>query len=174
MQEFLWYNYFPGGLFLPVSRWSAWWLCVGGLIATSSKRTMPHNLPSRSAAARLTVPTAGHCWPVPPQETLIYSKTGLTKTHGVHCSFSWVLVHTSWYHLFCLHPPSVSDLYEIYFKCDFAPSTILLSFLLCPWSQGTVFLVVSNIPLSMVVQQLVVFFVFSRRWAHLLLFWHLD
>ena len=122
------------------SRWSAWWLWGGGgLIATSSKRTMPHNLPSRSAAARPPVPTAGHCWPVPPQETLIYSKTGLTKTHGVHCSFPWVLVHISSYHLFCLHPPSVSDLYEIYFKSDFAPSTILFRFLLCPWSQGTVF-----------------------------------
>ena len=38
-----------------------------GLMATSSKRA--YALP-RSAASRSPTPAAGHCWPVPPQETL--------------------------------------------------------------------------------------------------------
>ena len=43
-------------------------------------------------------PTAGHCWPVSPQETLKHSKAGLAQSLG------GLLVHTR----FCLSPPSVS------------------------------------------------------------------
>ena len=40
------------------------------LMTVSFKRTMPHALPPRTAAARAPVPAAGHDWPVPLQETL--------------------------------------------------------------------------------------------------------
>ena len=50
---------------------------------------MAHTVYSRSAAARACVPAAGHCWPLPPQETLRHSKEGLAKSlWGL-----WVLVH---------------------------------------------------------------------------------
>jgi len=48
-------------------------------------------------------------------------------------------------------------------KCDFAPHAILLSLLLCTWTWGYLFLVGSNIILSMVVQQLLVILVFSKE-----------
>ena len=41
---------------------------------------MPHAVLPRSAAARAPVHMAGHCWPVPPQEILKYSKAGLTQS----------------------------------------------------------------------------------------------
>ena len=51
---------------------------------------MPHALWPRSAAVRVPVPAAGHCWPVPPQETLKCSKAGLAQSlWGL-----WVLVCT--------------------------------------------------------------------------------
>ena len=60
-------------------------------------------------------------------------------------------------------------------KCDFAPSTIFLGLLLCPWTWGIIFLVGSNILLSMVVQQRIVILEFCRRrWVHILLLCHLD
>ena len=48
-------------------------------------------------------------------------------------------------------------------KCDFAPSTIFLGLLLCPWTWGIIFLVGSNILLSTVVQQQVVILEFSQE-----------
>ena len=47
-------------------------------------------------------------------------------------------------------------------KGSFAPPPLLLGLLLCPWMWGIVFLV-SNIPWSVVVQQLVSGLVFSRK-----------
>ena len=66
-----------------------------GLMVASSKRA--YAIP-RSAAPRAPAPAAGHCWPVPPQETLKHSKAGLAQ------SLRGLLVHTR----FCLSPPSVS------------------------------------------------------------------
>ena len=68
---------------------------------------MAHTVYSRSAAARACVPAAGHCWPLPPQETLRHSKEGLAKSlWGL-----WVLVQRR----FCLSPPSISDRNEALF-----------------------------------------------------------
>ena len=47
-------------------------------------------------------------------------------------------------------------------KCDFTLPTILLGLLLCPWMVG-IFLVRSNIVLSMTVQQLVATLEFSGK-----------
>ena len=47
-------------------------------------------------------------------------------------------------------------------KCNFAPPTNLLGLFLCPWTWG-IFLVGSNILLSMVVQQLVASLEFSQK-----------
>ena len=48
----------------------------------------------KSAAPRAPAPVVGHCWPIPPQETLKHSKAGLAQSlWGL-----WVLVHSR----FCL------------------------------------------------------------------------
>ena len=41
---------------------------------------MPHSLRLRSATARAPGPVAGHCWPVPPQESRKHSKAGLAQS----------------------------------------------------------------------------------------------
>ena len=50
-----------------------------GLMATSSKRA--YAIP-KSAAPRASAPAAGHCWPIPPQETLKHSKAGLAQSEA--------------------------------------------------------------------------------------------
>ena len=54
-----------------------------GLMATSSKRacTIP-----KSAAPRVPVPTADHCWPAPPQETLRHSSVSDSEGPGSRCT----------------------------------------------------------------------------------------
>ena len=86
-----------------------------GLMAASSKRA--YAIP-RSAAPRAPSPMAGHCWHVPPQETLKHWGAGLAQ------SLWGLLVHTS----FCLSPLSVSGRYGSDSKCDFALTTIFLRF----------------------------------------------
>ena len=73
---------------------------IVGLMVTSSKSA--YAIP-RSAAP--TAPVAGHCWPVPPQETLKHSKAGLA-----HSLWS-LLVHTR----FCLSSLSISVGYGVWF-----------------------------------------------------------
>ena len=68
---------------------------IVGLMVTASKRA--YVIP-RYAAPRAPAPVEGHCWPVPPQETLKYSKASLAK------SLWGLLVHTR----FCLSTLSVS------------------------------------------------------------------
>ena len=51
------------------------WQLYGGSMATSSKRTFA--IP-RSAAPRAPAPVAGHCWPVPPQETPKHSSVSVS------------------------------------------------------------------------------------------------
>ena len=66
------------------------------LMVTSSKRAYVPPGWHRSAATRAPAPTAGHCWPVPPQETLKYTKASLAQSlWGL-----WILVHTR----FCFEP----------------------------------------------------------------------
>ena len=55
-----------------------------GLMVTSSKRSYATLM---SAAPRVPAPVTGHCWPVPPQETLRHSKAGLAQS--VLCRGSW-------------------------------------------------------------------------------------
>ena len=65
--EFLWYNCSA------VCGLSAWWLCGGANSTFLQDSLMSHAAWPGSAAARAPVPVAGHCWPVPPQETLKHS-----------------------------------------------------------------------------------------------------
>ena len=91
-----------------------WWL-YGRLMATSSKRAYAT---PRSAAPRSPTPVAGHCWPVPPQETLKHSKAGLAQ-------FLWgLLVCTGFVWALWV---SLEDM-GFDSKCYFTPPTILLCF----------------------------------------------
>ena len=74
---------------------------IVGLIVTSSKRAYAT---PRSAAPRAPAPAAGHCWPVPPQETLKHSKAGLAQ------SLWGLLVCTR----LCFSPLSVSGEYGVW------------------------------------------------------------
>ena len=94
-----------------------------GLMATSSKRA--YAIP-RLAVPRAPASVAGHCWPIPPQEALKHSKAGLAQSLWV----SWCaqgFVRALWAFLVGMGFDP---------KCDFAPPTILLGLLLCPWTWG--------------------------------------
>ena len=129
-------------------------LCVSsgsfivGLMVTSSKKA--YAIP-RSAALRAPVSVAGHCWPVPPQET-----------HRP-CSGSISVGSLGpGAHKVCLSPPSVSGCMRFDSKRSFAPPPVLLGLLLCPWTWD-VFLVETSILLSTVVQQWVVILEFLEK-----------
>ena len=84
--------------------WGWWWPPPKGL--------MPHAAPPMSTVARAPVSTVDHCWPLPLQETLKHSKTGLAQSLvEVNAPFpgSWCAQG------FCFHPPSVSGGYEVWF-----------------------------------------------------------
>ena len=51
-----------------------------GLMETSCKRAYAT---PRYAAPSAPAPMAGHCWPIPPQETLKHSRAGLAQSLGV-------------------------------------------------------------------------------------------
>ena len=70
----------------------------------------------------------------------------------------WVLVHTRL--VLALQVSLVGMGFDS--KCSSSPSTILLGLLLCPWMWG-IFLVGSNILLSMVVQQQIVILEFLQE-----------
>ena len=92
-----------------------------GLMATSSKRAYAI---TKSAVPRAPDPAAVHCWPVPPQETLKHSSKSLWGLWVLVCiRFVWAL----WATLGGMGFDS---------KCDFAPPTIFLGLLLCPWTWG--------------------------------------
>ena len=56
---------------------SLWVVCCqqryGGVNGTFSKRAYATGCVTRSPATRASAPAAGHCWPIPPQETLKHS-----------------------------------------------------------------------------------------------------
>ena len=105
-----------------------------------------------SAAARAPVPAASHCWPAPPQETLLTLKGRSGSVFcGDHCYFPWVLVHTRFV---CALRASLAGL-RFDFKHDHVPSYCLVGASSLPLDVGHLFLVGSNRLLLMVVQQLV-------------------
>ena len=83
VQEFIWYN------FCAVCGSSTQQLC-GRANGDLLQEGLCHTIWHRCAAARAPVSTAGHCWPMPLQETLKHSKGGLAQFLWGH----WVLVHT--------------------------------------------------------------------------------
>ena len=96
------------------------------------------------------VPDAGHCWLMPPQETLKQSQANLAQSLvGVTAP--------------SLGPGAYLVGMRFDFKYDYTSPIVILWLLLCPWTQGYLFLVGSNILLSMVVQQLVAILVFLQE-----------
>ena len=119
-----------------------------GLIVTSSNRA--YAIP-RSAAPRAPAPVAGHCWLIPPQETL---KDG-------SCSVSVGSLGPS-AHKICLRVSLMGVRFDS--KWDFAsiPSCWGFSFV-CPWTWSIFLWWESNILLSTVVQQWVVILEFLQE-----------
>ena len=105
-----------------------------GLMTTSFKRA--YAIP-RSAAPRAPDSVAGHCWP----ELLLTSAAADPSL----CRKHWnpVLAQSLWGSLVCttfvwaLWVSLMSRGFDS--KCDFAPPTILLGLLLCPWMWGIFF-----------------------------------
>ena len=73
-----------------------------GLMVTSSKRAYAQAAWCRSAAARDSVPAAGHCWPVPLQETLKHSKAGLAQSHTHTHTHTYVCM-CMYFHIFFIY-----------------------------------------------------------------------
>ena len=131
-----------------VALWWGWW-------QPPPRGLMPHAPWPRSAAVRVPVPAAGHCWPVPPQETLKHSKAGLVQSlWGL-----WVLVCRR----FCLNPPSISAWYGVWFSMWFCPSYHLVGAFPLPLDVRYLSLVGSSILLLMVVQQGVAILEFLQK-----------
>ena len=98
------------------------WHLYGGVNSGLFKRAYAI---ARSMAPRAPAPTAIHCWPIPLQEMLKHSSVSVSV--GL-----WVLVCTRfvwalWASLVGIHFNS---------KHDFAPPTVLLGLLLCPYMWG--------------------------------------
>ena len=92
---------------------------------------MDRALGLRTAAAKVLVTMTGHYLPpLPPQETLKYSKAGLAQS-AVQVTAPSLEPGA---HKFPLHAPSVSRGYEVYFKCNCLTLAILFQVLLCPWT----------------------------------------
>ena len=90
-----------------------------GLMVTSSKRA--YAIP-KSVVPRAPVPMVVYCWPVPPQE--------MHKILSQSLWDLWVLVCTRF--VWALWASLVGMGFDS--KCEFAPPTILLRLLLCPWT----------------------------------------
>ena len=141
-------------------------------MSTSSKRTYVTHYTSQDCCCQsplacdrplLTGASAG--------DTQTLKGRSVSVSCGGHCSFPWVPVHTR----FCLCPPSISSRYELWFKMRLHPSYHLAAADSLSLDVGYHFLLGSNILLSMVVQQPVLFWCSCwRRWAHLLLIHHLG
>ena len=128
---------------------------------------MPHAAWHRSAAARASVHAAGHCWPVPQQETLRHSKAGLVSLCGT--PGSWCTQGFVWALQVSLTGMGFDS------KCDFAPPTILLGSLLCPWMWGIFFWWDSTFSCQwLFCSELQFWSSRRRRWPHVLLLCHLS
>ena len=98
--------------------WGQTMVEVMKIMATSFKRYH-----ACTAALSAPDPAAGHCWPVPPQETLKHS------SGSVFVGSLGPIVHKV-----SLNPLSISGGMGFDSKCDFPPPTVLLRLLLCPWT----------------------------------------
>ena len=94
----------------------------------------------RSAAPGAPAPAAGHCWPVPPQETLKHSKAGLAQSLWV----SWCAQGFFWAFRASLVGMGFDS------KCYFAPPKILLGLLFCPLMWGIFFGGIQHSPVMVV------------------------
>ena len=108
------------------------WLMLGLMVASSKRACAAH----RSAAPRAPSSAAGHCWPVPPQETL-KGRSGS------------VFVVSPGVHKVCLSPPSASGGNGVWSYRLAVASPLSLA-------MGYLFLVGYLFLLSIVVQQWVV------------------
>ena len=104
---------------------------------------MPHTACPRSAAARAPVPTAHNCWPVPPQDALKHTMTGLAQSLWGF----WALVHTRFY----LSPLSISGGYRVWVQMWFHLFYHLVGASPLPFDTGVSLLVGSSSLLLMVV-----------------------
>ena len=121
-----------------------------GLKETSSKRAY---VTPKSAAPRASAPVAGHCWPIPSQETLKQSKACLAP------SLWGLLVNTR----FCLSLLSISDVWGLILYAILPLRLSCWGFSFAIGCGVSFFLVGSNILLSMVVLQRVVILEFSQE-----------
>ena len=119
----------PGGhkvLFVP-SKSLSFQSCISSgssmvqLMAISSKKAYAI---TRYIAPRTPAPEAVHCGPVPLQETL------RALSQSLWCL--WVLVHTRY--VWTLWASLAGMGFDS--KCNFAPPTVLVGLLLCPWTCG--------------------------------------
>ena len=114
-------------------------------------------MPPRSAVARVPVSMADHCWLMPPQKILKYSKhVWLSLLWGL-----WILVLVCT--RFCLSPSSITGGYGVWFYTQFSPSCYPVVTSPLPLGEGYLFLVGSRIILSMAVQQLIANLEFSQE-----------
>ena len=118
-------------------------ISVVGLIVTSSMRA--YAIP-RSAAPRAPAAVAGHCWPVPPQETLKHSSSSFSGVSESWCALG-------------LFEPS-----ECLWRVWGLILNVILPLLPSSWGFSRyLFLVGSNILLLTVVQQRVVILEFLQK-----------
>ena len=147
-------------LAVPVSRlccftWDQTMVEVMKIMSASFKRRL-----ACTASLSVPDPVAGHHWPVPLPETPGHSQVSL----GQSLVGSLLLSPGSWCaqgFLWALRSSLASMGFD-FSKHDFALHTIFLGLLLCSWMWG-LFLVGSNILLSIVVQQWVVILEFSQK-----------
>ena len=120
-----------------------------GLMAIASKRA--YAIP-QSAAPRAPAPAAGHCWPISLQETLKHSSVSASVGSlgpGVH--------------KVCLSPLSTSGGYGVWVCMWFCPSYHLAGASPLPLDVWYLFLVGSNIFLSIAIQQQVAILKFYQE-----------
>lgn len=96
---------------------------VGLMVTPLSKRTYATHSTSSVCCSQSPCPQAGHCWPVPQQETLKLNGRSSSVSCGVSGSccaqcFLWAL------------RASLAGM-GFDWKCDFTPPTVLLGLLLC-------------------------------------------
>ena len=100
----------------------------------------------RSHALSAPHPTAGHCWPMPLPETPRHTRASLAQS----LVGSLLLSPGSWWaqgFVWALWASLAMMGFDS--KRDFAPPTVLLGLLLCPWMWRIFFLVGSSVVLSM-------------------------
>ena len=128
-------------------------------MATSSNRA---NATTWSTAPRSHAPAAGHCQPLPLQETHKHSRVGLAQ------SLWGLLVHKR----FCLSPPSISGGHGVWFF--HTPSHLAVTSP-CPWTWSISFWWDTTFSYGWLFSSELQFWSsFRKRWVHILLSYHLQ